>query len=344
MSVPAEDQIKFLQNMQRILEEGSFTSSYKYALLLSLADLAVENGDDSGAALPVALDNIAEKFIRYYWRQARPYPLARGGAEVLLQNNEKQAAIITLVGAHLHLTVSQLQRDPAKWTRLRNQTRGVIREMPLKRLQRVGNRQIEFLYAYPPTNGQIVLKPGVAFCLRRFHGLIYDLVTAAWLRFVRKQNQGRLGQANDLSEFLFGTDRSNLGVLRPVLRKIQDERCFYCRARLDEPGDVDHFIPWARYPVDLGHNFVLADAACNNKKRDRLAAVPHLERWALRNTDHTALLAEQFERNKIIHDEATSLGVARWAYSQAADAQALAWDRGSVLVPIAPNWSQVVGI
>jgi hypothetical protein len=94
----AEEQIRFLQNVQRILEEGLVTASYKYALLLALADLAVEKGDDSGAALPVSLNDIAEKFIGYYLRQARPYSLASvEAADVLKQNTHKQAAIVTFV-------------------------------------------------------------------------------------------------------------------------------------------------------------------------------------------------------------------------------------------------------
>jgi hypothetical protein len=35
---------------------------------------------------------------------------------------------------------------------------------------------------------------------------------------------------------------------------------------------VDHFIPWSRYPADLGHNFVLAHDRCINAKSDYLAA------------------------------------------------------------------------
>lgn len=37
-----EDQVEFLQNLQRLLSEGLFTATYKYALLLALADIAVE--------------------------------------------------------------------------------------------------------------------------------------------------------------------------------------------------------------------------------------------------------------------------------------------------------------
>jgi hypothetical protein len=40
----------------------------------------------------------------------------------------------------------------------------------------------------------IELRPGVAFCLRKFHTLISDLVRGAWARYVRQQNLGILGE------------------------------------------------------------------------------------------------------------------------------------------------------
>ena len=97
MSVPtADQQIKFLTNLQRLLAEGQFVATYKYALLLSLADIAIETGDDSGETLTVSTKLIAEKFIQYYWRQVVPYvPKADPTAgQVLRQNTGKQAAII----------------------------------------------------------------------------------------------------------------------------------------------------------------------------------------------------------------------------------------------------------
>jgi len=60
-------------NIQRLLDEGLFTASYKFALLLALAVLSMEQGDDSGAPLDLTTDAIAEKFVQYYWRQVVPY-------------------------------------------------------------------------------------------------------------------------------------------------------------------------------------------------------------------------------------------------------------------------------
>ena len=88
MPPSSDEQIKFLVNLQRLLDEGQFVASYKFALLLALADLSVEQGDDSGAPLRLSIDRIAEKFIQYYWRQTLPYPAA-SEAQVLRQNTGK---------------------------------------------------------------------------------------------------------------------------------------------------------------------------------------------------------------------------------------------------------------
>src|ERR1035441_7705296 len=73
MAISPEAQVQFLLKIQRLLGEGLFTATYKFALLMALADLSVELGDDSGAALEIDVDRIAGKFIEYYWRQTLPY-------------------------------------------------------------------------------------------------------------------------------------------------------------------------------------------------------------------------------------------------------------------------------
>src|SRR5215472_16500417 len=91
-----EAQIQFLVNLQRLLDEGLFVASYKFSLLLALADLSVETGDDSGAPLTITSKAIASKFVQYYWRQAIPYPSANE-ARTLRQNTGRQAAILNKV-------------------------------------------------------------------------------------------------------------------------------------------------------------------------------------------------------------------------------------------------------
>ena len=109
MAVSPEFQIKFLTNLQRLLSEGSFVATYKFALLLALTDAAVEHGDDSGDELELATKQISEHVIRYYWRQTIPYVPKQDPTQgqVLRQNTGKQAAIIRrIVEARMNVSES----------------------------------------------------------------------------------------------------------------------------------------------------------------------------------------------------------------------------------------------
>jgi CRISPR/Cas system Type II protein with McrA/HNH and RuvC-like nuclease domain len=116
---------------------------------------------------------------------------------------------------------------------------------------------------------------------------------------------------------------------------LQHGRCFYCRNPLTLVNThVDHFFPWARYPVDLGHNFVLADSRCNGKKRDRLPACAHLKSWTERNTRFGDQIRKALEEKGMVSELAASNQVAHWAYSQTEAATGLTWLKADELVPI----------
>jgi hypothetical protein len=70
----AEFQLEFLAKVERILSQGQFTTTYKFALLVALTNIAVEQGDGSGDALEVDLDDVARQYLELYWNMARPYP------------------------------------------------------------------------------------------------------------------------------------------------------------------------------------------------------------------------------------------------------------------------------
>jgi len=342
----AEEQVRFLLNLQRLLEEGSFVATYKHALLLSLADVCVEKGDDRGGKLRVSTHELAEKFITYYWRQAIPYhpPGVDQAGTVLKQNTGRQAAVISAVSKARETyggSLAQLKKNPRAWESLKRNVAETIRVMPLWKLQTVGGQKLEFLYNAVRGEGAVIeLKEGVCYCFRLFYGLIHELVRGAWLRFVRsiKENKPLLGNASDLSDFMFGSGRVSLEVYRPILIEYQRGGCFYCQRSLRDRSEVDHFIPWSRYPVDFGHNFVLAHGACNAKKADRLAAVEHLEKWCNRNEEYGDELAVAFRERNIVHDQQASWRVTSWAYEQAHTAGSLVWKQNDELVALTPEW------
>jgi hypothetical protein len=337
-----DEQVRFLRMLQRLLDEGNFVASYKYALLHAIADLCVTQGDDSGATLTLATRDLADRFVELYWRQAAPYP-AGDASGVLRQNTGRQAAVVRQLRETRERyagNLTDLRRMPEQWNPLVREVDAVVRKMPLWRLQTFGSEEVAFLYENVGRGASITLKPGVAYCFRAFYGLTLDVVEGAWSHYVRRQNLSLLGDAAELRAFLFGSERAPLARYRPVLDEAQEGRCLYCRERLGSARGlaVDHFIPWRRYPTDLGHNLVLAHERCNARKRDHLAAEPHLARWGERNEGRDGVLIAGFQDMGITFDLTASRRIARWAYRQVARADGQVWVEGTLLRPLEKGW------
>ena len=335
-----EEQVQFLRNIQRLLAEGLFVASYKFALVHALADLAVLHGDDTGRPLEISTRDIAAKFVELYWRQSRPFD----GGLTLQQNTGRQAEIISKIAASQQASGGSLYRfkntAPDGWSSLIRGVDQVVRTMPLWKLQTVGNERLDFLYDNLDRGSRITLKPGVAFCFRAFHALIRDLIEATWVRFVQTVNAPALGSATDLGTFLFGQERANLDAYRPILLDVQKGACLYCRKPLARKTQVDHFVPWSRYPADLGHNFVLAHDGCNNAKSDFLAAENHLSAWVARNESHRAELEERLIAAGLPCDATATTQIARWSYEQTENSNGQVWVSERVLRHLGPDWGK----
>jgi HNH endonuclease len=335
-----EQQVQFLQNVQRLLAEGQFVASYKFALIHALADLAVLKGDDSGAPLAIDTNEIAAKFVELYWRQARPFQAGL----VLQQNTGKQAAIVSQIAQAHRVCGGSLfrfkQAAADRWTSLVARIDGVVREMPLWKLQTVGKEPLEFLYENVKSGCQITLKPGVVYCFRAFYELVRDLIEGAWVRFVQKVNAPKLGRTTDLGTFLFGEERASLDAYRPILLDVQKRICLYCHKPLTRKTHVDHFVPWSRYPADLGHNFVLAHEGCNNAKSDFVAAEKHLAAWVKRNREHDDEICERLVAAGLPCDQAAADQIAMWVYQQTEKANGQVWVMKSVLRHLTADWAE----
>lgn len=337
MTASPERQLEFLGNLQRILNEGSFVATYKYALLRVLADFSVERSPAADGSLVIPLDELADRFIEVYWRQAAPFR----GRRTLVATTGGQAILVARIAAMRESVakLSEARRTP-RWRSLVRSTKSLLLEQPLWRLQRVGNELLECFYANRLENGAIRLKPGVAGCFAVQFPVVQALVQLAWLRMVQQlpKNRELIGQGGDVAEFLFGADRSGLKRLGEMLVDIQRGNCFYCRRRLAASSHVDHFIPWVRYPRDLGHNFVLAHDTCNGHKGDLLAGVEFLDRWLERNDNLRLELDRIFVEARLLFDAETSRQVAAWSYEQVERAGGLVWLGGERFEHLTCDW------
>jgi hypothetical protein len=332
---------------ERLLDQGSFQTTYKYAVLLGLMDLCVEHTSTTGAApTSVTTPQLADKVLELYWPHTRPFDLERGTD--LLQGKTGEAEILQRVrrfrsdsGADPSATLPQARRAQARsFERLTAFVEWKLIEMPLPRLQFFGNTDLRFLYQIgwdarvkrsriaDGFDNRILFVEGASDNLVRLAGLLRPLVQRQWAAMVARLN--KLVDAQ-LEEFLFGIDRTDLAPIRGPLRELQRGRCFYCDEAIRADPCVDHFLPWARYPDNGMHNLVLADARCNGDKSAFLAAPEHLARWTARSAAQAGELAQiATEAKWDAHPERT-LSIARAIYLRL-PSEAKLWERRGVLV------------
>ena len=333
-SIPtAQQQLKFLKNIQLILQSGSFSSTYKFALLISLSRLAIEKGEDSGEQLALEYSNIAEKFIELYWKQAVPYTFNDEGQLILNQNNGKQAAIVNRIIElrQIYSSLGLLRRDSAVWSKLVKDVAHTVKEMPVRYLQNINGQNFEFLYQLAQSKQQLTLLSQVMFCLRQFSEIIEELCQKRWIDYIRKNgtNAPILNKLPNLEQFMFEPSRNQLNAVANVLVELQDCKCFYCNKSMKKGTyAVDHFIPWSMYPSDTGHNFVLADSSCNSKKSNALASEEFLHKWQERNEEQDLLIVDRISVLGFLTDKERSYKVADWAYAQAIENNYSIWSIG----------------
>ena len=304
----AASQLAFLQDLQRLLDEGQFVASYKFALLMAIAELCLEREPEPDGTLKLPIRDLAARMIELYWPQVAPFR----GEVPLHQNTGAPAAILRRI-AEMRGTRGTLAeaRSSRNWESLVGQVARHVEQMPLWRLQVIAGEPYTFLYEHRLVYASIVLNPGVSRAFRALNTVVVSLVQMAWIRYLHRvpANQAIIGPDSDLASFLFGSERNSLTALREPLRDLQSAKCFYCAGRLAMGGDIDHFIPWSRYPRDLGHNFVLAHSKCNAAKTDMLADIPHLEAWV---SETTATVASSARSSSSRSSSTTSLHPCEW--------------------------------
>lgn len=346
------------ESVIELLDEGRYQATYKYALLVALLDLCMECTSRTGIPpQAVTTRQVADKIVELYWPHATPYE----GKRVLRQGGGRDSqakivgAIVKFRGGHAQdpdVPVFRARHEhPDRFERLVCFVEWKLIEMPIPRLQKLGREENRFLYDYAwnadvkqgevsayqreqtgsSFNNQLLLQPGVAEHLVRLNGLLRPLLHREWARKVTSLNN--LAEAK-LDAFLFGATRVALNPVRAPLSSLQDDRCFYCDGRLktDAP-DVDHFIPWTRYPDNGIHNLVVAHAPCNNHKRAFLAAASHVERWAERSRLQSDELEAIAADAGWAGDFQRSRGVAVSIYSRLPQ-DAHLWIRGTEFEPL----------
>jgi hypothetical protein len=146
--------IGFAEKVLELLDEGRYTATYKYALLLALMDVCLEETQKSGAPPEmVTTRQLAEKIVELYWPHTVPF-VGVTPATVLKQNTTGQAEIISAItrfraGHAPDPSVPRWEsriRAPKAYESLLRAVEWTLIKMPLPRLQMMGQSLRPFIY------------------------------------------------------------------------------------------------------------------------------------------------------------------------------------------------------
>ena len=363
--------IGFAEKILELLDEGRYTATYKYAVLLALIDVCLERTQASGAPPEmVTTRQLAEKIVEIYWPHTMPY-VSPSVSTILKQNLSGQAEILTLIQRFREHhapepSVPQWQSRiaaPKHYARLVRDVEWKLIEMPLPRLQIMGLSSQPFIYEifwdqsvvrrdvapylvgeHSTFDNRVMLRPRIGEYLLQLSGLLRPIIQRRWAAMVAKLNSLEESQ---LDEFLFGAHRVQTATIRAGLWDIQDGRCFYCQRSVKNlvDAEVDHFVPWSRYPDEGLDNLVVADKRCNALKSNSLAATEHLACWVGRFAEDSSVysqLEDLSERAGWVRHSFRSLSVARAIYLRL-PSDARLWLRDRQFVPPGPAIGPTLG-
>jgi 5-methylcytosine-specific restriction endonuclease McrA len=300
----------------------------------------------------VATNDLARAVLDIYWPHTRPFE----DIGTLRQNQSGQAEILSLIARFQERTVGDATAPPSRvriaapeaFEALVCDVEWKLIEMPLGRLQRIGNEDEPFIYTLgwdqrprqsdvrsSAFKGYLRLLPDAGDHMLRSAALLRPLVQRSWTLTVARFNGM---QEAELEAFLFGTRRVSLAAVAPGLRELAAGECFYCRKSVQGQAAIDHFIPWTRH-IDNGiENLVYAHSTCNSFKSASLAAESHVERWMSRMADPKpadALRALADEQRWESHPDKTQ-AVARSIYLRLPDRYKL-WQLERDFTPLDQN-------
>jgi hypothetical protein len=323
------------ERLLQVIDEGRRVASYKLALLMALMDALAEGCDPTGAA-PATLHTrtIARHVVRIYLPQVREYLGGDGRRRRLSQitGSRNATALTAILRLHLQTGGAGIRPDelasalPHEFERCLDEVERTFARYPILRLQVLGRAAQPFLYdvdwtesvtlaaLHRPGGGLLRFRPGAADALLRLTPLLRPLVELHWTRMVAALNGIDLEEEH-LRDHLFGAVRRGFpDELRAGLVELQGGTCFYCTAPLHRRVEIDHFIPWSRWPNDAVENLVAADR-CNSAKHTHLAAAVHVGRWVQRLGESSGDLARLARRARWTSEPVRTLALARTAYA-----------------------------
>lgn len=271
----------YLRTVNTILNRGSFTITYKFALLRALADWGKSPPNENNT---ITLLWLSGKFIEYYWNLSMKFKIKENNyvmkeiKKVCEKCNQSQGA-----------TLENFKKDfREEYNNLVNRVRSNAFKDVIRRLHKgVPSEVCAKLFEYDDLGEETLGDElNIPLQARQFltshYSVIKNLTLGNWVKFTEKTNNSpRLYQ-----KISGDAKRESLVKYDTFFSKDANQtNCFYCdKVLMANQQARDHVIPWSFILEDKAWNFVFCCQRCNSQKSDKIPHDDYIKKLFLRNS------------------------------------------------------------
>lgn len=303
-----------LSLFKRIIKESNYDNTYKMAWARSLVELSCELELNTDSVV-ITLEQIAEKYIKYYWNQTIFFNLMQGS------NPNKPPVIVTLVKELIEEYYKVVGNNmPELYERIIDK---VLKVKMFKSYNKVlkkiattlkydvswrftflDNKYNEEIYKYTKGNNELSISKNLMLQLRDNEQDLYDLINYRWGLILETFNSSprinkkikimdeREIKRNSLDKFKKYLDLEN-----------GKHECFICGNKIEkEELSIDHVIPWSYMYSDDIWNLVYVCKSCNSRKTNRIPDKANIDKLKERNIRLLNRMNEENIKNKLVEE------------------------------------------
>ena len=274
-----------------ILRHGAKDNTYKFAMARALIEVCHKNADGRGP-LTVEYKELAEMFLKYYWRQVHVFHIRQH------HHPKKEAEVAKAIrdmwgprmdgkggggarGRRPTLDFGKVNKCEKECVSERilctvfgseRSKKGIV--VPRFQKVRIGKswEVAKKFYDYDDQKKAITINEDSRRFFAKNHAILHDEVTFVWAKYLDGANGGLPGLLAKV-EAARTRPLRNAACMKAAREMFLGggEECFYCGCRLDRKTiQVDHFIPWSFIFDDQLWNLVPSCSCCNGRKSNLL--------------------------------------------------------------------------
>lgn len=303
----------FYKLFKRIIRECNYDNTYKMAWAKALVELSLTK-DDSSEYICITLDEIADKFIKYYWNQTIFFDLIQGSninkIPVVIQDVKELIGeyykYITKKKPDLYEHVECLLKE-----KLSNEYNNCLIHVSktLKadvswRFIYIDSKMNECIYRYKKWDNKLYISKNNLNILKENYEDLFDIINYRWGLILECFNSSpRINKKVKIIDDI-NIKRNSLNKYKKYLDiENPSKKCFICNNLIaDNEISIDHVIPWSYLYSDDIWNLVYVHKSCNSSKNNIIPTEEAIDKLKARNNKLLNLLNQKKEKGKVVDE------------------------------------------